>query len=72
MTLFVLVKINENKKLIENKYIQDSPSEELSVRHSYGYFMHKNHYIPNHNDPKSKSQEEVLASVEFLQKNYGK
>lgn len=68
----ISTEVKENKKTIENKYIQDYPSEELSVRHSYGYFMHKNHYIPNHNDPKPKSQDEVLASVEFLQTNYGK
>jgi hypothetical protein len=68
----ISTEIKENKKSIENPYIQDYPSEELSVRHSYGYFMHKNHYIPNHSDPKPKPQDEVLTSVEFLQQNYAK
>jgi hypothetical protein len=40
------------------------------VQLSYAYFHHNHKYIPGHNDPKSVSEEQLLSSVEFLQKNY--
>lgn len=64
--------IIENKKTMSNAYIQDFPSEEMSVRHSYGLFVHLHKYIPNHSDPQPKKEEDVLNSVENLQKNYSK
>lgn len=62
----------ENKKTMENSYIQDYPSEDLTVRFSYGLFVHLHKYIPNHSDPSPKSEEEVLKTVEVLQTNYAK
>jgi hypothetical protein len=68
----ISIKMLENKKTIKNPYIKDFPSEDNSVRYSYGYFMNKNKFIPNHNENKEASQQDVLESIEFLQENYAK
>lgn len=68
----ISLSMKENKKTMSTAYIQDFPSEDMTVRFSYGLFVHLYKYIPNHSDPTPKKQEDVLASVEFLQKNYAK
>lgn len=51
---------------------KESPSEDKSLQMAYGYFYHKNKYIPNQNDPTPVSSEELLKTMEEIQKNYGK
>jgi choline kinase len=68
----ISLKMVENKKTMENSYIKDFPSEDLTVRYSYGYFMNKNKFIPNHNEITESNEETVLQNINFLQSNYGK
>lgn len=68
----ISVDMVENKKTISNSYLKDFPSEDMSVRYSYGYFMHKNNFIPNQTESQKSSEDEVLKTIEFLQQNYGK
>lgn len=41
-----------------------------SVNMSYAYFLATHKYIPTQNDPKPASNEELMKSLEDLQKNY--
>jgi hypothetical protein len=50
----------------------DYPSVDKSIQMAYGYFMHIHKYIPNQSDPASVSNDELLAFMEELQKNYAK
>jgi hypothetical protein len=70
----ISIEMKENKKTITNSYIQDFPSEEDNVRYSYGYFLHKNKFIPNQQkvDYTSDNDEKTLKTIEFLQNNYAK
>jgi hypothetical protein len=70
----ISTEMKENKKKITNPYIQDFPSEDLTVRYSYGYFMNKNKFIPNQQkvDYTQENDEKTLETIEFLQKNYAK
>jgi hypothetical protein len=62
-------KSNSRIEKIGHKEINDA---DQSVNMSYGYFLHKYKYIPNQNDPKPSSNEELLKSLEDLQQNYSK
>jgi hypothetical protein len=70
----ISVEMKENRKKMTNPYIQDFPSEEKEVRYSYGYFLHKNKYIPNQEKVNYTidSDENTLKTIEFLQNNYAK
>jgi len=70
----ISTEIKENKKKMTNFYIQDFPSEEGTVKYSYGYFLHKNKFIPNQQkiDYTPENDEHTLKTIEFLQKNYAK
>lgn len=39
---------------------------------AYGYFLYKNKFIPNQNDPKTVSKDELLKELENLQNKYAK
>jgi hypothetical protein len=43
-----------------------------SLQLSYGYFHHNHKYLPGQNDPAPVSQEDLLKSIEKLQKNYAR
>lgn len=47
------------------------PAKEKSLELSIAYFYHKYKYIPTQNDPTGSSQEELLKSIEKIQKTYG-
>lgn len=51
---------------------KDLPAEDKSLQLSYGYFYHKNKYIPNQNEPQPASSDELLSVMEEIQKNYAK
>jgi hypothetical protein len=60
---------NSKIEKIGHKEIDDA---DQSVNMAYGYFLHKYKYIPNQNEPKSSSKEELLKSLEDLQNKYSK
>jgi hypothetical protein len=68
----ISVQMFENKKTMNNGYIKDFPSNETTVRYSYGLFVHLHKYIPDHSDPPAKTEQDALKSVEFLQSHYAK
>jgi len=47
------------------------PSKEKSMELSIAYFYHKYKYVPTQNDPTGASQEQLLKSIEKIQKTYG-
>ena len=64
--------IRKSYSKIQKIGFKDFPENHRSVGLSYGYFQHKNGYIPGHDEPAGVSQEQLLASLETLQKNYSK
>lgn len=62
---------SSNSKIEKNNYIE-TLSDDKSVQMSYGYFFFKNKYIPKQNEPPAVSKEDLIASMEEIQKNYGK
>lgn len=62
---------SSNSKIEKNNYIE-TLNDDKSIQMSYGYFFFKNKYIPKQNEPPSVSQEELINSMEEIQKNYGK
>jgi hypothetical protein len=57
---------------IQKINFKDIPDLDRSVQLSYTYFMHNHQYIPGQNDPQGVTQEQLLNSVELIQKNYAK
>ena len=51
---------------------KDIPDKDNSVSMSYAYFVHNNKYIPGQNDPAGVTQDQLLTSLQTLQKNYAK
>ena len=51
---------------------KDIPDKDNSVSMSYAYFFHNNKYIPGQNDPAGVTQDQLLTSLQTLQKNYAK
>lgn len=64
--------LKKNNSTIQKIGYKDIPDTHKSVGLSYGYFMHLHKYIPNNNDPVGVTQEQLISSLEALQKNYGK
>ena len=58
--------------IIKKIGFKDFPENHHSVSLSYGYFVHRNKYIPGQNDPPGVTQEQLVSSLEGLQKNYAK
>lgn len=68
-----------SKEMLKKSYssikkigFKDYPDNDKSVGLSYGYFMHKYKYIPGHNEPAGVTQEQLLESLQELQKKYAK
>ena len=57
---------------IQKPNYREIENPDKSVQVSYAYFVHKNKYIPTQNDPKAVTKEELMASLEEIQKNYAK
>jgi hypothetical protein len=53
-------------------YKDEVDHNDKALQLSYAYFYHNHKYIPNQNDPQPASNDELLAIMEELQKNYGK
>ena len=64
--------IKTAKTFLEKIKFKDIPDQDRSVGLSYGYFMHQHKYIPTQNDPPAATQEELLKSLETIQKTYAK
>jgi hypothetical protein len=64
--------IKSTKKTIKKIGFKDFPDQDRSVGLSYGYFVHKHKYIPGQNDPTGVTQEELIKSLENIQKKYAK
>jgi hypothetical protein len=64
-----LVKSESN---ITKPNYKEIDNADQSVNMAYAYFLSKYQYIPTQNDPKSVSNEELMASLENIQKNYAK
>jgi hypothetical protein len=50
----------------------EAPESGTSLQLAYGYFMHLYKYIPNHSEQPSVSSDELMKSLETLQKIYSK
>lgn len=70
------ITIGEGMKKTFNKITKigykDLPENEKGVAISYGYFMHRHKYFPGQNDPAGITQDELIAYIQKLQKNYAK
>jgi len=64
--------LKTTKKDIKKIGFKDFPDQERSVGLSYGYFAHQHKYIPGHNEPAGVTQEQLVASLEEIQKKYAK
>ena len=64
--------IKTAKTFLEKIKFKDIPDQDRSVGLSYGYFMHQHKYIPTQNDPPTVSQDELLKSLDTMQKMYAK
>lgn len=61
-----------SNSLIQKIGFKDIPDPDRSVQLSYGFFMHAHQYLPGQNDPAGVTQDELLVSMENIQKNYAK
>ena len=52
------------------KELDNDPDQSINM--SYGYFFTQYNYIPTQNDPPSASNDELMSTLEYLQKNYSK
>lgn len=55
---------------IEKKNYREMSNADHSVNMSYGYFLTQHKYIPTQNDPNPVSNDELMETLETLQKNY--
>lgn len=61
-----------NGKIQKPDYKELGKNEDQSVTMSYAYFLTMHKYIPTQNDPQPASNEELMKSLEDLQKTYSK
>lgn len=64
--------IDKTRSKITKLNYREIIDADQSVNMSYAYFMTKYQYIPTQNDLKPASKEELMTSLEELQKNYAK
>jgi len=64
--------VKKTNTVIKKTGFKDIPDQHRSVGLSYGYFMHLHRYIPTQNDPVGVTQEQLLQSVDTIQKTYAK
>jgi hypothetical protein len=64
--------ITTSNTLIQKIGYKDIPDLDRSVQLSYSFFMHIHQYLPGQNDPAGVTQDELLKSMENIQKNYAK
>ena len=61
-----------NNKIEAIGYKNEIDNTDKSLQLSYAYFYHNHKYIPGQNDPSIASTEDLLKSMEEIQKNYAK
>jgi hypothetical protein len=64
--------IDASSSTIQKINYKDMLNADQSVHMSYAYFMFKYQYIPLQNEPAPVPREELLKSLEEIQKNYSK
>lgn len=64
--------LESTKSQIQAIDYKEFPNSDKSLQMAYAYFMHVHKYIPNQSDPASVSNDELLAFMEEIQKNYAK
>ena len=64
--------VDTSNSTIQKVNYKDMMNADQSVHMSYAYFMFKHKYIPAQNEPAPVSREELLKSLEEIQKNYSK
>jgi hypothetical protein len=64
--------IDKTRSKITKPNYREIDNADQSVNLSYAYFVTKYQYIPTQNDPKPVSKEDLMTSLEELQKNYAK
>jgi hypothetical protein len=64
--------VDKSRSKIQKPNYREISDADQSVNLSYAYFLTKYQYIPTQNDPKPVSKEDLMSSLEELQKNYGK
>jgi hypothetical protein len=64
--------LTKSDSIIQKINHKDIPDLDKSVQLSYAYFLHNNQYLPGQNDPAGVTQEQLLNSMENIQKNYAK
>lgn len=64
--------LTKSNSLLQKINYKDIPNLDKSVQISYAYFMYNNQYIPGQNEPAGVTQEQLLNSMETIQKNYAK
>ena len=64
--------VDTTRSKITKPNYKEIADADQSVNLSYAYFMTKYQYIPTQNDPKPVSKEDLMSSLEELQKNYAK
>lgn len=61
--------LNTTLGLIQKPSYKELNEPDQSVNMSYGFFLTQYNYIPTQNDPQSASNDELMATLESLQKN---
>jgi len=64
--------LSKSNSMIQKINYKDIPNIDKSVQISYAYFMYNNQYIPGQNELPGVTQEQLLNSMENIQKNYAK
>jgi hypothetical protein len=64
--------IESSNSVLQKNGHKEMDNADQSVNMSYAYFLHKHQYIPTQNDPKPVTNEQLMSSLEEIQKNYSK
>jgi hypothetical protein len=64
--------IDMTNGLVQKAKHRDMDNPDQSVNMTYAFFLSRHNYMPGHNDPKPATNDELLASLEDIQKNYAK
>jgi hypothetical protein len=68
----VLEGLDKTRSDITKPNYKEIKDADQSVNMAYAYFFTKYQYLPTQNDPKPASKEDLMLSLEELQKNYAK
>lgn len=60
------------RSAVKKPNYREMENADQSVNMTYAYFLTRHSYMPGNNDPKPVSNEDLLKSLEEIQKNYAK